>query len=332
MKKKIGKKLKITMRNKKSCIGFYFKIIKKIFFYLIIFCFLIFTACTIPSKHEVYKKKLLFKGKNGKEIVDLSYGRDSAGFHYGPVTFAVGKNRDIFIYDPMNNNVIKQFSFNGEVKNAIQLNQDIDIDNMIIIDDNTILCRAWNGFLIFLDFQGRIIKRFKLPPGGGSILSIFQYGQDIFLNYNYNNVQEVGLKYRLDRGLITIKKKNYSLWVETGSKYYTSKENYKETDVMKSDGSKFIKNPDPINYCWKSLGLDKDENLYLVFQIKQKRGNIQYIVRKYSPKGEKTAEFEILPYDYLFESHLIKMDRDGNVYILYVPDDFKIWEMYRYSS
>ena len=65
-----------------------------------IFCLLISSSCNTPLKEEVYEKRLLFKGKNGKGIEDLNYGRLSEGFHYGPVTFAVGKNKDIFITPP----------------------------------------------------------------------------------------------------------------------------------------------------------------------------------------------------------------------------------------
>ena len=66
---------------------------------------------------------------------------------------------------------------------------------MTVIDDNTIVYRCWDGFLTLLDLHGQIIKRYELPPGGGTAVSLFQYGEDIFLDYDYNNVKTVGLQY-----------------------------------------------------------------------------------------------------------------------------------------
>ena len=301
-----------------------------ILFFTVVFLIFFFIFC-LESKGEIYEKRLLFKGKIGSKINELTYLRKNDGLISGPWSFLVHPNKYIMIYDP-NNNMIKKFSYSGKFIKELKLEKNILIDDFILLKKNNILCRTWGNYLVFISSTGKAINKYKLPPGGGSSASLFKYNNDIFLYHNLKNEKIVGLRYKLDsERAAEIKKLNYNLWVETGGLYYSKLEDYKEKDILKPDGSSFIQDPDPKNFIWRSLGVDKNKNLYLIFNIKRKGSNVQPLVRKYSEEGKKNAEFEILPYDYLPDSHLIKLDKNGSIYLLYVPDNWNSWEMYRYS-
>lgn len=300
-----------------------------ILFFAVVFLIFFFIFC-LESKGEIYEKRLLFKGKIGSKINELTYLRKNDGLISGPWSFLVHPNKYIMIYDP-NNNMIKKFSYSGKFIKELKFEKDILIDDFIFLKNNNILCRTWDNYLAFISSAGQVLKRIELPPGGGSSTSLFKYNSDIFLYHNFKNEKMVGLRYKFGFELAEIKESNYYLWVETGGLYYSNVEDYKEKDILKIDGSSLIKDPDPINFIWRSLGVDKKNNLYLIFKIKRKDSNVQSLLRKYNEEGKRIAEFEILPYDYLPESHLIKLDKNGSIYLLYVPDSWNSWEMYRYS-
>ena len=295
----------------------------------IIFVFLLFFIFASTTNAEIYKKALLFKGKIGDGVDELKYIKRKGEPTIGPWTFAVKSTQLISIYDP-NSNAIKRFSFDGKFIGTTKLESRIVIDDMLILDDNSIVCRTWDNHLLHI-LCGNILRKAKLPLGGDSSSSLYNYNDDIYLYHDYENKGMVGLRYKLDFELVETKKDRYNLWVETGGNYYTELEEYKEKDILRSDGSRLIKDPDPNNFVLKSLGVDRKKNLYLIYDIKQKDGNIKSVVRKYNKTGKRIAEFTILPYYYLPESHLIKLDRNGNVYLLYVSDDWSSWEMYRYE-
>jgi hypothetical protein len=304
--------------------------VNNILFFTVVFLIFFLIFC-LDTNGEIYEKRLLFKGKSGSKINELKYLRESDGLISGPWSFLVYPNKYIMIYDP-NNNMIKKFSYNGGFIGEIKLDKNILIDDLILLKNNNILCRTWGNYLVFISSEGKAIKKYKLPPGGASSTSLFKYKDDVFLYHYLKNEEIVGLRYKLGFELpAEIKKSNFNLWVETGGLYYSKLEDYKEKDILKPDSSSLIKDPDPKNFIWRSIGVDKNKNLYLIINIKRKDKNVQPLVRKYSEEGKKIAEFEILPYDYLPESHLIKLDKNGSIYLLYVPDNWNSWEMYRYS-
>jgi hypothetical protein len=239
---------------------------------------------------------------------------------------------------------IKHFSQRGQYLSKIDVGERL-VDDICFIDSTRLAVCYWDRVYVdIMDFKGQILDSCRLPsvPTAMTYLCVnkgllyvlfYVYYPDSVWNPD-GQYRYVGIGYSTNGRLLAKRLDSLALWAETGGSYYTGSADAVDevclTEILNAAGRTFTKSSTDSSCMFEPLGVDGEDNLYLVRTIRDSEKKFHYVVTKFSQCGEERAKFEIRLF-YPGMGHWAKLDSKGNVYVLVPPEGTKEWSIFKYS-
>jgi hypothetical protein len=303
-------------------------------------CALLFTCS--GEAQEVYRETVLFTGKVGTDVEDLGY-QEGEGQALFATTFDVAADGSVWIADPVLK-AIKHFSKGGQYLAKINVGEQL-VDDICIIDSTRLAVCYWHrDYVNIVNVTGQVLDSCKLPSEIGAMTYLCAHKGLLYVLFYLHypdsmwnpdgQYRYVGIGYSADGKLLERRLDSLALWTETGGSYFTRSPDAVSgvclTEILDNAGRTFIKSPTDSSCMFEPLGVDGEDNLYLVRTTRDSEKKYRYVVMKFSQRGEQRAEFEIRLF-YRSMGHWAKLDSKGNVYLLNSPQGTKEWSILKYS-
>jgi len=261
-----------------------------------------------------------------KELIKLKWGKleNQAGilklpnFYYGPQSFTIDRNGNIYLLDSINRRVKVYDKNNRFIKEIPIINSRAED---ILIEDNLffILDTPSNSITKY-DFEGRVLENIKIPYEIELITGIFKDNKDIL---TIETAREETFKIiKEDKEFKFIKNETLGIQPQNSEAFYYTEKIDGKTGVLKIFEPKGLKEiyyrPDPDKVLGTIIfaGIDKSKkNIYVV--VEELEGfKVDRKIVKYSPDGVLQTSFSLPINNYTFFFKDLRVTDDGKILFL----------------
>lgn len=290
-----------------------------------------------------YRESLMFEGKSGSGTRDLRFKKVDWEL-LGPTSFAVLPDGSVWIPDDLNAH-LKHFSVSGEIVDSIRLDSGVSVDDICVDSDGRIIVRLWEDrehLWIFDPVRLVSAESYRLPMtrGARAAVQLFWHTGGLYANYVDSVHNRISMRYPSGATVPECRSFGRCLWAESGGLYNVPDDSagspascFALADVLKEDGSIFYHDTLYLKVECEAIGTDARGNLFVQYQVDSHSGDSSlWRIVRISRFGYVDAVFSIKDWRYSVDTHGIKVDDSGNVYVLWVASAGDRWALYKYSA